>query len=132
VVYHISWNCRFFNRSFLSAAGWIGSIPDYQIRKSNPASDVHRRTIAAGHHLVMVTLVGEECGGPVLPSTPFFLAAFFLCQYWFSAWVTLAIPVRSLTGSSNFSGAKYLTLFAGGLFSGLSRCAAAVHCPLIR
>jgi hypothetical protein len=49
------------------------------------------------------------------PVNPFFLAAFFLCQYWFSAFVTLASQGRSLTGSSNSSVAKYLTRFAGGL-----------------
>jgi hypothetical protein len=71
VVDHISWNCRFFNRSFLPGAGWIGLIPDYPIRKGNPASDVNHRTIAAVPYLAMVTLVEEECGGPVLPSTRF-------------------------------------------------------------
>jgi hypothetical protein len=38
---------------------------------SKSASDVHRRIIAVGHHPVMVTLVGQECGWPVLPSTHF-------------------------------------------------------------
>jgi hypothetical protein len=38
---------------------------------SKSASDVHRRTIAAGHHPVMVTLVEQECGEPVPPSTRF-------------------------------------------------------------
>jgi hypothetical protein len=55
----------------LTETGWINSIPDYQIRKINPASDVNRRTIAIGHHPVTVTLFAQECGGPVHPSTRF-------------------------------------------------------------
>jgi hypothetical protein len=61
----------FFQPILLPAAGWIDSIPDYPIRKSNPAADGQRRTIAAEHHPVLVTLVEKECGGPVLPSTRF-------------------------------------------------------------
>jgi hypothetical protein len=53
------------------------SIPNYQIRKSNPASDVHRRTIAAGHHPAMVTLPEEECCFGASPVNPFFWAVFF-------------------------------------------------------
>jgi hypothetical protein len=60
----------------LPGAVWICSIPDYQIRKSNPASDVHRRTIAAGHHPAMVALMEEECSCDGSPVNPFFLAAF--------------------------------------------------------
>jgi hypothetical protein len=36
----------------------------------------------------MVTLVGQECCFDSSSVNPFFLAAFFLCQYWFSALVT--------------------------------------------
>jgi len=39
------------------------------------------------------------------------LAAFFVCQCWFNAFVTLASQVRSLTCSINSNVAKNLTLF---------------------
>jgi len=48
------------------------------------------------------------------------LAAFFVCQCWFNAFVTLASHVRSLASSSSSSVAKNFTLFGGGLLSGLS------------
>jgi hypothetical protein len=122
VVDHISWNCRFFNRSFLPKAGWISLIPDYPIRKGNPASDVSRRTIAAGHHPVMVTLIGEECDWPVLPSTRF-------------SWPHFPLPILvQRMGDLGEQGAVFdrfqqfqrgerLDAVRRGLPSGLSRCA---------
>jgi hypothetical protein len=52
-----------------SRLDWFDSRLSNQ--EGNPASDVKHRTIAAVPYLAMVTLVEEECGGPVLPSTRF-------------------------------------------------------------
>jgi hypothetical protein len=40
-----------------------------------------------------------------------FLSRFFICQYWFNAFVILASHARSFATSNNSTAAKYLTLF---------------------